>query len=60
MDDGLAHERLNGVLKLIDEWGLLYEIRWGYQHPNGLENPALDRAVMEGIDKVRKRTRPTT
>jgi len=22
-----------------------------------LENPALDRAVMEGIDKVRKRTR---
>jgi len=33
MDDGLAHARLNGVLKLIDEWGLLYETRWGLNIP---------------------------
>ena len=57
MDDALAHERLNGVLELIDRWGGLYEIRWGHHHPHGLENPALDREVKEGRDEVRKRTR---
>jgi hypothetical protein len=53
----LAHQRLNGVLKLIDGWGFLYEHRWGYRHPNALENPALEHEVNEGIDEVRTRTR---
>lgn len=57
MDDALAHERLTGVLKLIDGWGDLYEHRWGYGHPHALENAALARPVKEGIDEVRRRTR---
>lgn len=29
MNDALAHERLVGVLELIDRWGELYNLRWG-------------------------------
>ena len=54
MDDALAHERLNGVLKLIDQWGDLYERRWGYV--DNREHPELASQVEEGIDKVRTRT----
>jgi hypothetical protein len=57
MNDALAHERLNGVLELIDRWGDLYERRWGYRHPQGQPYPALEQQVKEGIDEVRKRTR---
>ena len=57
MDDARAHERLKGVLELIDSWGLVYEHRWGLRHPNFLENPALEREVDEGIDEVRTRTK---
>jgi hypothetical protein len=56
MKDALAHERLNGVLELIDRWGDLYDRRWGYGH-GGVENDALDRPLKDGIDEVRTRTR---
>jgi len=29
MNDGLAHERLNGALELINRWGDPYARRWG-------------------------------
>jgi hypothetical protein len=56
MNDALAHERLTGVLNTIDQWGRLYEQRWGYDHP-GVNNDALERPVKEGIDEVRARAR---
>ena len=56
MKDALAHERLNGVLELIDRWGDLYHRRWGKGH-GGVHNDALDRPLKDGIDEVRTRTR---
>jgi hypothetical protein len=57
MDDALAHVRLTEALGVIDQWGNLYERRWGYEHPHYQEQPGLDSQVEEGIDEVRKRTR---
>ena len=57
MNDALAHERLNGVLELIDRWGDLYERRWGHKPPHYQEQPGLDSEVKEGIDEDRARTR---
>jgi hypothetical protein len=57
MNDALAHERLNGVLELIDRWGDLYEQRWGHKSPQYQEHPELDSQVKEGIDEVRTRTK---
>ncbi len=56
VNDRLAHERLQGVLDLIDGWADLYDQRWGktqqYQ-----ENPGLDLLVRQQIDEVRQRTK---
>lgn len=57
MDDALAHERLVGVLELIDRWGDLYERRWGRKAPNYQEQPALAQEVDALIDEVRRRTK---
>jgi hypothetical protein len=57
MDDKLARIRLKDVLGLIDQWGGLYEQRWGHRPPDYQEQPSLDSVVKEGIDKVRARTR---
>jgi len=56
VNDALAHERLNGVLELIDRWGDLYELRWA-KRPPYQEHPELDSEVREGIDEVRTRTK---
>jgi len=55
MDDTRAHESLTGVLELIDQWGALYERRWGYV--DNREHGELDSQVKEGIDEVRARTK---
>ncbi|MCG5462886.1 TIGR02391 family protein [Micromonospora sp. MED01] len=57
MNESLARERLAGVLQLIDQWGDLYDRRWGKREPYGEENPALDSQVDSLIDEVRSRTR---
>ncbi|KDE98186.1 hypothetical protein Y900_004320 [Mycolicibacterium aromaticivorans JS19b1 = JCM 16368] len=57
MNDELAHKRLSGVLGTIDDWGDLYDRRWGHADPQGFEAPGLDQQVRDGIDEVRKRTR---
>jgi hypothetical protein len=57
MDYQRAHKTLYDVLDTINEWGQLYERRWGYGQPHALENPALDRQVNEDIDEVRFRFR---
>jgi hypothetical protein len=57
VDDALAHQRLSEVLKLIDEWGDLYERRWGHKPPQYQKQPGLDSQVEAGIDEVRARTR---
>jgi hypothetical protein len=57
VDDALAHERLSGVLELIDRWGDLYERRWGKKQPHFQEQPALAGEVDALIDEVRKRTK---
>ncbi|WP_283134597.1 TIGR02391 family protein [Rhizohabitans arisaemae] len=56
MNDALAHERLVGVLQLIDRWGGLYERRWGKQAPYQ-EQPELASQVDALIDEVRTRTK---
>lgn len=56
MNDALAHERLQGVLDLIDAWGALYDRRWGNREPY-LEQAELDSQVRDGIDEVRARTK---
>lgn len=56
MDDGLAHERLQGVLDLIDQWGAVYDRRWGKQAPYQ-DHPDLAAQVDEGIDQVRSRVK---
>jgi len=55
MNDALALECLTGVLKLTDQWGNLYDQRWGYV--DKLEHPELASQVEKGIDKVRTRTK---
>jgi Protein of unknown function (Hypoth_ymh) len=57
MDYAVAHERLTGVLSLIDQWGDLYERRWGHKSPYYQEDPGLDSQVEKGIDEVRARIR---
>lgn len=57
MNDALAHERLAGVLELIDRWGDLYNRRWGKHAPYYQEEPGLASQVNELIDEVRTRTK---
>jgi hypothetical protein len=57
VDDALAHERLTGVLELIDRWGELYERRWGKLAPHYREEPGLASQVDGLIDEVRARTK---
>ncbi|XVV00847.1 hypothetical protein ACQPW3_25905 [Actinosynnema sp. CA-248983] len=56
MDITLAHEKLVEVLKLIDEWGDLYNRRWG-KVPPYTDNDRLAAQVDELHDRVRARTR---
>jgi hypothetical protein len=56
VNDALAHERLAGVLELIDRWGDLYERRWGKRRPYQ-EQPDLASQVDALIDEVRTRTK---
>jgi hypothetical protein len=56
VNDALAHERLTGVLELIDRWGDLYERRWGKREPYQ-DEPGLDPAVKQRVDEVRVRTK---
>ena len=56
MNDALAHERLADVLSLIDQWGALYNRRWGVGPAYG-EDPSLDAQVKVEIDEVRARTK---
>jgi hypothetical protein len=56
VDEALAHERLVGVLKVIDEWGTEYDRRWGYG-TDGREQPGLAASVDAGKDLVRARVR---
>jgi hypothetical protein len=55
VNDALAHERLGGVLELIDRWGQLYYRRWGKR--GNYENPSLASQVDTLIDEVRTRTK---
>jgi hypothetical protein len=55
VNDALAHERLVGVLELIDRWGELYNQRWGKRAHN--EEPGLASQVDALIDEVRTRTK---
>lgn len=56
MNDALAHERLTGVLELVDRWGGLYDGRWGKRQPYQ-EHPELASQVDELIDEVRTRAK---
>jgi hypothetical protein len=56
VNDALAHERLVGVLELIDRWGDLYERRWGTRLPYQ-DQLDLDSQVDALIDEVRSRTK---
>jgi hypothetical protein len=55
VNDALAHERLNAVLGLIDDWGDLYYRRWGQRGFH--EQPGLDSKVSKDRDNVRARTK---
>ena len=55
MNDALAHERLVGVLELIDRWGELYNRRWGKR--GHAEDGSLAAQVNTLIDEVRTRTK---
>lgn len=55
MNDALAHERLVGVLELIDRWGESYNRRWGKRGQH--EEPGLASQVDALIDEVRTRTK---
>ena len=55
VNDALAHERLSGILELIDRWGDLYLRRWGKR--GNPESPGLAAEVDKGIDEVRARTK---
>ena len=56
VDYTLAHERLVGVLQLIDRWGGLYDQRWGNRPPYQ-EKSGLASQVDGLIDEVRSRTK---
>lgn len=56
MNDRLAHERLQGVLDVIDRWGDLYHERWG-KTPPYQESPGLDTQVRQQVDLVRQRVK---
>lgn len=56
VNDALAHQRLQEILVVIDDWGQLYERRWGYGH-GGHEAPGLDETVRVQIDTVRARAK---
>lgn len=56
VNDALAHERLAGILELVDRWGELYERRWGKREPYQ-EHPELGPQVDGLIDEVRARTK---
>jgi hypothetical protein len=51
-----ALERLQGVLRIIDTWGDLYDRRWGHRLPY-VEEVSLDSEVHQSIDEVRQRAR---
>jgi hypothetical protein len=55
VNDALAHERLAGVLELIDRWGELYNRRWGKR--GHAEDGSLAAQVDTLIDEVRARTK---
>ena len=55
VDDALAHERLTGVLELIDRFGDLYYQRWGKRQRQA--RPELASQVESLIDEVRARTK---
>jgi len=55
MDDALAHARRSEVSGLIDRYGGLYDLRWGYS--GNVANRALDSQLKELEDEVRGRTR---
>jgi len=55
VNDALAHERLVGVLKLIDRWGELYNRRWGKR--GHARDGSLAAQVDTLIDEVRTRTK---
>lgn len=57
VNDAFAHERLAGVLTLIDGWGDLYERRWGKQPPHYADQPGLASEVDRLVDEVRTRTK---
>jgi Protein of unknown function (Hypoth_ymh) len=55
VNDALAHQRLTGVLYLIDDWGKLYDRRWGR---HGLpEERQLDSTLNTLRDNVRARVK---
>ena len=54
-NDALAHERLVGVLELIDRWGELYHRRWGKR--GHAKDGSLAARVDTFIDEVRTRTK---
>jgi hypothetical protein len=56
MDDSAAHAALSGVLLTIDEWGALYDARWGKKPPYEDDDRLAER-VDAGIDQVRTRVR---
>jgi hypothetical protein len=56
VNDTLAHERLVGVLELIDRRGNLYDQRWGKREPYQ-EQAGLAARVDALIDEVRARTK---
>jgi Protein of unknown function (Hypoth_ymh) len=55
VNDALAHERLVGVLELIDRWGELYDRRWG-KHGHAKDG-SLAVQVDTLLDEVRTRTK---
>lgn len=56
MDDSAAHAALSETLSAIDEWGSLYDARWGRKPPYR-DNDGLAPRVDAGVDEVRTRVR---
>ena len=56
MNDALAQQALADVLKLIDEWGSLYDLCWG-KNPPYTDHPEFCDNVDKGKDNVRAQTR---
>lgn len=57
MDDERARKALNDVLEVIDEWGDVYDRRWGHKAPQYEEHPELASRVDSGLDMVRTRVK---